>query len=88
MDLIVIGVVLWTYMTSPLIPEAARLPKMIFVFPDGLCRGTECIQGTFYTDAPPSTPGGAQMETFMLDLMDYVDMNYRTRSPESFEVLE
>ena len=32
--------------------------------------------------------GGAQMQTFMLDLMDYMDREYRTRAPESFEVLE
>jgi hypothetical protein len=84
-DLVALGLIFWTYMTLDRIPEAHRLQKMIFVFPDGLCRGTECIQGTFYTDAPPGTPGGAQMETWLLDLMDYMDATYRTRTNETFE---
>ena len=83
--LVELGLVFWTYMISDRIPEAHRLQKMIFVFPDGKCSGTECIQGTFYTDAPEGTPNGAQMETWMLDLMDYMDANYRTRSNETFE---
>lgn len=84
-DLVALGIIFWTYMTAATIPEAHRLQKMIFVFPDGLCRGIECIQGTFYTDAPEGTPGGAQMETWMLDLMDYMDTTYRTRTAETFE---
>ena len=95
-DLIALGAILWTYMTAPTIPEAQRLQKMIFVFPDGLCRDPdeagplppECLQGTFYTDAPPGTPGGAQMETWLLDLSDYMDANYRTRTAEAFSVIE
>ena len=83
-DLVELGLIFWTYMTAGSIPEAHRLQKMIFVFPDGLCRGSECLQGTFYTDAPQGTPGGAQMETWLLDLMEYVDATYRTRSPETF----
>lgn len=92
-DLIALGVILWTYMTAPTIPEAQRLQKMIFVFPDGLCRTPasgppECLQGTFYTDAPPGTPGGAQMETWLVDLAEYMDTNYRTRMPEAVPVIE
>ena len=55
---------------------------------DGRCRGGECVKGTFYADAPAGTPDGAQMETFMLDLMDYVDENYRTKDPETHTVFE
>ena len=87
-DLVSIGFILWNFMIAPTIPEAGRLPKMIFVFPDGRCRGDECLGGTFYTNAPEGTPGGAQMETFLLDLMEYVDMTYRTRSPEMVDVSE
>ena len=83
-DLVALGLIFWTYMTSSGIPEAHRLQKMIFVFPDGLCRTGECLQGTFYTDAPEGTPGGAQMETWLLDLMDYMDATYRTRGSETF----
>lgn len=87
-DLITIGIILWNFMTARTIPEAERLQKMIFVFPDGRCRGEECIQGTFYADAPESTPNGAQMETFMLDLMDHMDENYRTRRPSTHTIVE
>jgi hypothetical protein len=87
-DLVDIGIIIWNFMISPSIPEANRLQKMIFVFPDGRCRGDECVKGTFYADAPESSPGAAQMETFMLELMDYVDENYRTRSPATFEVAD
>jgi len=87
-DLIATGILFWNFMISPSIPEAERFQKMIFVFPDGRCRGDECVKGTFYTDAPESSPGAAQMETFMLDLMDYVDTNYRTRGPQDFEVID
>ena len=65
-----------------------RLQKMILVFPDGRCRDNECLRGTFYTDAPASTPHGAQMQQFLLDLVQYMDENYRTRAPESFPVTE
>ncbi len=87
-QLVDIGVIIWNFMISPQIPESRRLQKMIFVFPDGRCRGDECVKGTFYTDAPEGQPGAAQMETFMLDLMEYMDDNYRTRSPEAFEVTD
>ena len=87
-DLVAIGIILWNFMTGPRLAEADRLQKMIFVFPDGRCRGDECIKGTFYADAPQGTPGGAQMETFMLDLMDHMDANFRTRAPETHTVIE
>jgi hypothetical protein len=87
-QLVDVAVLIWNYMIAATIPDAQRMQKMIFVFPDGSCRGDECVKGTFYTDAPPGTPNGAQMETFLLDLMDYVDDNYRTRDAESFTVVE
>lgn len=65
-----------------------RMQEMILVFPDGRCRNGECLRGTFYTDAPESTPDGARMQTFLLDLIEHMDASYRTRSPESFEVIE
>ena len=86
-DLLPAGFVLWSFMISSSTPEAKRLPKMIFVFPDGRCRGDECLRGTFYQNAPPGS-SGAQMETFTLELMDFIDANYRTRRPETFTVSE
>jgi len=92
-DLVATGLIIWTFMTANTIPEADRLQKMIFVFPDGRCRdvpggGRECVKGTFYANAPDSTPQGAQMETWVLDLMDYMDENFRTKAPETHTVFE
>src|SRR5690606_32265286 len=87
-DLTASGLIIWNYMTSRTIPQADRIQKMIFVFPDGRCRGDECVRGTFYVDSPERAASGAQMETFMLDLMDYVDEHYRTRAPEAHTVFE
>jgi hypothetical protein len=87
-DLVATGILIWNFMTAQTIPRSGRIQKMIFVFPDGRCRGEECVTGTFFTDAPGSTPEGAKMETFLLDLMNYVDENYRTKEPETVEVVE
>ncbi len=87
-DLIATGLLTWTFMTAATIPEAERYQKMIFVFPDGSCGEEECIRGSFYVDSPERSASGAQMESFMLDLMDHVDENYRTRDPETFTVYE
>ncbi len=83
-----IGILLWNEMISPFEPAAHRVPKMIFVFPDGRCRGGECLRGTFYTNAPDSTPNGAQMQTFMLDFMEYMEANYRICPSRTVEVRE
>ena len=82
------GLLIWSRMISPSIPEASRLQKMIFVFPDGQCRNDECTRGTFFAESPESNPGGAQMETFILDLMAHVEATYRTRAPEVHTVVE
>jgi hypothetical protein len=87
-DLLALGLRMWAQMGTSSVGSERRLQKMILVFPDGRCRNGECLRGTFYTDAPESTPNGAQMQQFLLDLVEYVDAMYRTRSPESFEVTE
>ncbi len=88
MDLQALGGIMWNYMISRTIPEAERVPKMIFVFPDGRCLPSECLRGTFYTDAPPSTPNGAQMEEFLLELDQYMHTTYRVREDETVMVSE
>ena len=71
--------------------------KFIIVYVDGRCRpnrdgvpvdptGDKCERGTFYMDAPLGGP--AQMETNMLELMDYVDATYRTKAAEMVEVIK
>jgi hypothetical protein len=87
-DLLATGLLLWNYMTAPTLPESQRFQKAIFVFPDGRCRNQECVNGTFFTDAPASTPNGAQMETFLLDVVEHIDATYRTRAPEVVEVVQ
>ncbi|MFK7987617.1 MAG: hypothetical protein AB8I08_16475 [Sandaracinaceae bacterium] len=87
-DLLALGLLMWEAMNSPRIGTERRLQKMILVFPDGRCRDDECLRGTFYTDAPESNPDGAQMQTFLLDLMDHMDANYNTRGTETFTVTE
>lgn len=63
-----------------------RPTKFILVFPDGRCRdGDGCLEGTFFVD---SVAGNARMETYFLDLYNWVDRTYRTRPTESVEVLE
>jgi hypothetical protein len=88
MDLQALGILLWNNMLAATLPEHQRIQKMIFVFPDGRCRNRECLKGTFYTDAPESTPNGARMQVFLLDFMDYMDRTFRTRAPEIVEVVE
>ncbi len=84
------GLILWSYMNSALVPSSRRIQKMIFVFPDGRCRGSECLRGTFYTNAPESTPNGAQMETWLLDLDRYLreDRGVRVCAPTDITVVE
>jgi len=87
-DLVALGLLMWEAMNTPRVGSSRRLQKTILVFPDGRCRERECLNGTFYTDAPESVPGGGRIQSFMLDLMDHMDENYRTRMPETFEVVE
>jgi hypothetical protein len=51
------------------------------VYVDGRCRigksgKAECIRGTFFTDSVRED--GGHLDTWWLELIDYVDQNYRT----------
>lgn len=94
-DLVLVSAVFENYMTNPSWDAEDRFQKMIIVYVDGRCRpnkdgvpvdptGDLCEGGTFYMDAPGGGP--AQMETNMLELMDYIDANYRTKMPETVMV--
>jgi predicted esterase len=78
-------------------PIESRFQKYIIVYVDGRCRpnkdgtpvdqtGDLCERGTFYMDAPLGGP--AQMEQNLLDLMDYIDANYRTKAPSAAQVID
>lgn len=87
-DLPGLGRLIGNDMVEARLAAARRPQKMIFVFPDGRCRNDECLRGTFYTDAPDNLDGGAQMQQFLLDLMERIDTDYRTRDAETLEVWE
>jgi hypothetical protein len=93
-DLIALSAIIANHMiaTEPL---ATRIQKLIIVYVDGRCRpegdgvpvpagGDGCEGGTFYMDAPLG--GTAEMETNLLDLMDYIDQTYRTRGASAAKV--
>ena len=74
-------ILLQNWMNSALDSAENRLPKAILVYVDGRCRvgangKPECIRGTFFTDS--AREDGVQNEQWWLELMDYVDQNYRT----------
>lgn len=76
-----VGGVLRTFMNQPADSMESRMPKAILVFVDGRCRvgpsgKAECIRGTFFGQSPLEQ--GAKMEDFWLELMEYVEKNYRT----------
>jgi hypothetical protein len=95
-DLIALSAVIANHMiaTEPL---ETRIQKFIIVYVDGRCRpegdgvpvppgGDGCEGGTFYMDSPLG--GTAEMETNLLDLMDYIDQNYRTRGSSAATVTD
>jgi hypothetical protein len=50
----------------------------------------DCVQGTFYSNHtvwPDGTTPGPQYEDAILDLIDHVDANYRTKAPQTFDVV-
>jgi pimeloyl-ACP methyl ester carboxylesterase len=94
-DLVSLSAVFAEYMISDADPSF-RFQKFIIVYVDGRCRpnqdgvpvpagGDGCEGGTFYMDAPLGGP--AEMETNLLDLMDVIDAQYRTKSASSAQVL-
>ena len=46
----------------------------------------ECMRGTFFANSPMSQ--GAQDETWWLELMDYIDQNYRTMGESTVDWTE
>jgi len=85
-DLVATGLLVANFMVNRSLPAWRRPQKFIMVFPDGRCRPQDnCFRGTFYTDSPV---GNARMESYFLDLYDFIDQTYRVRQPETVEVVE
>ena len=93
-DLVALSAIIANHMIATN-PIETRVQKFIMVFVDGRCRpghsgvpvpldGDRCEGGTFFLDAPLGGP--AQMETNLLDLMDYIAATYRTRPPGAAQV--
>lgn len=90
-DLEALAIVVSSYMNDATRSSATRLAKSIVVYLDGRCRldGTgaaECIKGNFFVNS--HRPGGPQIEDWILEVMDYVDANYRTMPPSDVEVTD
>ncbi len=86
-----LAIVTGSYMNDGTRSSATRLAKSIVVYVDGRCRvgkdgAPECIRGNFYLNA--RRPGGPQNEAWMIEMMDYVDQNYRTMAPTDVEVID
>jgi hypothetical protein len=95
-DLVVLSAVVANHMISTE-PLATRIQKFIMVFPDGRCSpgsngvpvppgGDGCEEGTFFLNSPLGTT--AQGETQMLELMDYINQNYRTKAASTATVTD
>lgn len=96
-DLVVASILPSNLMVNP--NDDIRFQKYMVVFVDGRCRpgfdlpetpdpetGDRCEEGTFYQDSVGDNT--AQMETLLLELVDHIDGNYRTKQPEDVEVVE
>jgi hypothetical protein len=85
-NLVATGLLIGARMSGLTLPGWRRPQKYIMVFPDGRCRdGDGCLRGTFYTDSPV---GNARMESYFLDLYDFIDRTYRVRAPEDVDGVE
>jgi hypothetical protein len=88
------------YMNDPARSSATRLGKAILVYVDGRCRYSsdspaqpECIEGSFYlnSDRPDNAHPGtnvAQFDSWLDDLIKYIDANFRTMPATDIEVTE
>lgn len=92
-DLVSASAIFENYMVTPNWTEEQRFQKFIIVYVDGRCRpedtipvsgGDECERGTFYLDSPRDTT--SKMETHLLELLEHIDSNYRTKQPETVSV--
>ncbi len=82
-----VGLLIARSMGQGSLAEWQRPGKFIIVFPDGRCRdGDGCPRGSFYVDSP--NPGNAHMETYFLDLYDYISTHYRARPASDVEITE
>lgn len=99
-DLIDASALFANYMVGKNYTKEQRYQKFIAVYVDGRCtpggdikngpltEGDMCEKGTFYVDSPEDRENTAKMEQMFLDLIDYIDANYRTKAPADVAVLQ
>jgi hypothetical protein len=68
--------------------QASRLGKAILVYADGRCRNeegrpAECVKGNFFADSVRED--GVKLDAWFLELVDYIDQNYRTMGEATIE---
>jgi hypothetical protein len=89
-DLEALAIITNNFMNKRDLSHANRLPKFLVVYLDGRCRvrdgQPECIQGSFYLNSVRG--GGALIDDWFMEVVDYIDKNYRTMGPSDVEWLE
>ncbi len=90
-DLEAVALITNNFMNAAEKSYATRMPKFIVVYVDGRCRiGTdgkpECIRGTFWNESPQAD--GPKMDSWFMEVTDYIDKNYRTMAPSTVEVTD
>jgi hypothetical protein len=89
-DLEALAIITNNFMNKRELSYANRLPKFIVVYMDGRCRERddrpECIRGTFYMNS--MRPDGVQLDDWFMEVIDYIDKNYRTLPPTDVDWVE
>ncbi len=90
-DLEAVAIITNNFMNAAEKSYATRMPKFIVVYVDGRCRiGTsgapECIRGTFWNESPQAD--GPKMDSWFMEVVDYIDTNYRTMGTTTVDVTD
>jgi hypothetical protein len=90
-DLEAVAILTTNFMNAGERSYATRLAKIIVVYVDGRCRvaangAPECVRGTFWEESPRND--GPHMDSWFMEVVDYVDKNYRTMRPSDVDVTD
>ncbi len=90
-DLEAVALITNNFMNAAERSYATRMPKFIVVYVDGRCRigkdgKPECIRGTFWNESPQAD--GPKMDSWFMEVVDYIDKNYRTMAPSTTDVTD
>jgi hypothetical protein len=90
-DLEAVALITNNFMNAAERSYATRMPKFIVVYVDGRCRidangKPECIRGTFWNESPQAD--GPKMDSWFMEVVDYIDANYRTMGTTTVDVTD